>query len=87
MATILRDWSYRYQCLYDGVSLLGAVSIAGEARLRQVVMLGLTIHADTKVLDLCCGSGQATQFFVKYSQNVTGRLHLWIFTILLIPYL
>jgi demethylmenaquinone methyltransferase/2-methoxy-6-polyprenyl-1,4-benzoquinol methylase len=35
-------------------------------------MLGLTIHADTKVLDLCCGTAQATQFLVKYSQNVTG---------------
>jgi demethylmenaquinone methyltransferase/2-methoxy-6-polyprenyl-1,4-benzoquinol methylase len=24
------------------------------------------------VLDLCCGSGQATQLLVQYSQNVTG---------------
>jgi SAM-dependent methyltransferase len=85
VATILSDWSYRYQWLYDGISRLAAVSIAGEARLRQLAMLGLTIHPHTKVLDLCCGSGQATQFFVKYSQNVTGCLHLWIFTILLIP--
>lgn len=43
-----------------------------EARLRQLAMLGLTIHADTKVLDLSCGSSQATQFFIKYSQNVTA---------------
>ena len=76
MATILRDWSYRYQLLYDAISSLAAVSVAGEARLRQLAMLGLTIHTDTKVLDLCCGSGQATEFLVKYSQNVTGCLHL-----------
>jgi|GEM_PF-4772566 len=46
--------------------------VGGEARLSQLAMLGLTIHADTKVLDLSCCSGQATQFFIKSSQNVTG---------------
>ncbi len=46
--------------------------VGGEARLRQLAMLGLTIHADTKVLDLSCCSSQATQFFIKYSQNVTA---------------
>jgi ubiquinone/menaquinone biosynthesis C-methylase UbiE len=72
MATILRDWSYRYQWLYDGISRLASLSIGGEARLRQLPLQGLTINADSKILDLCCGSGQATQFLLKYSQNVTG---------------
>lgn len=72
MATILRDWSYRYQWLYDGISALAALSVGGEARFRQLALQGLTIHSDTKILDLCCGSGQATQFLVKSSQNVTG---------------
>ncbi|MBW4431453.1 MAG: class I SAM-dependent methyltransferase [Pelatocladus maniniholoensis HA4357-MV3] len=72
MATILRDWSYRYQWLYDGISRLAAISIGGEQRFRQLALQGLTIHSDTKVLDLCCGSGQTTQFLVKLSQNVTG---------------
>jgi demethylmenaquinone methyltransferase/2-methoxy-6-polyprenyl-1,4-benzoquinol methylase len=72
VATILRHWSYRYQCLYDGISRLAALGVRGEARLRQLAMLGLTIHADTKVLDLCFVSGQATQFLVKVSQNLTG---------------
>ncbi|KOP27414.1 SAM-dependent methyltransferase [Hapalosiphon sp. MRB220] len=72
MATILRDWSYRYQWLYDGISRLAAISVGGEQRFRQLALQGLTIHSDTKVLDLCCGSGQATQFLVKLSQNVTG---------------
>ncbi|MBN3951103.1 MAG: class I SAM-dependent methyltransferase [Nostoc sp. NMS7] len=72
MATILRDWSYRYQWLYDGISHLAALSVGGEARFRQLALQGLTIHSDTQVLDLCCGSGQTTQFLVKFSQNVTG---------------
>ncbi|NMG09355.1 class I SAM-dependent methyltransferase [Brasilonema sp. UFV-L1] len=72
MATILRDWSYRYQWLYDSVSRLAALSVGGEEHFRQLALQGLTIHSDTKILDLCCGSGQATQFLVKLSQNVTG---------------
>ncbi len=72
MATILRDWSYRYQWLYDGISRLAALSVGGEARFRQLALQGLTIHSDSQVLDLCCGSGQTTKFLVKTSQNVTG---------------
>lgn len=72
MATILRDWSYRYQWLYDGVSRLAALSVGGEVRFRQLALQGLTIQQETKILDLCCGSGQATQVLVQYSQNVTG---------------
>ncbi|MEH2275979.1 MAG: methyltransferase domain-containing protein [Nostoc sp.] len=72
MATILRDWSYRYQWLYDSISGLAALSVGGEARFRQLALQGLTIHSETQVLDLCCGSGQTTQFLVKFLQNVTG---------------
>jgi ubiquinone/menaquinone biosynthesis C-methylase UbiE len=72
MATILSDWSYRYQWLYDGISRLAALSVGGEARFRQLALQGLTIHSDTQILDLCCGSGQTTEFLVKISQNVTG---------------
>ncbi|BAY80154.1 type 11 methyltransferase (plasmid) [Nostoc linckia NIES-25] len=72
MATILRDWSYRYQWLYDSISRLAALGVGGEGRFRQLALQGLTIDSDTQVLDLCCGSGQATQFLVKLSQNVTG---------------
>lgn len=72
MATILRDWSYRYQWLYDGISRLAALSVGGEARFRQLALQGLIIDSDTQILDLCCGSGQTTQFLLKISQNVTG---------------
>ena len=72
MATILRDWSYRYQWLYDAFSRLAALSVGGEARFRQLALKGLKINPETKLLDLCCGSGQATQVLVQYSQDVTG---------------
>jgi len=72
MATILRDLSYRYQWLYDSISRLAALSVGGEGRFRQLALQGLTIDSGTQVLDLCCGSGQATQLLVKLSQNVTG---------------
>lgn len=72
MATILRNWSYQYQWLYDGISGLAALSVGGEARFRRLALQGLNIYSDTKILDLCCGSGQATQVLVEYSQQVTG---------------
>lgn len=72
MASILRTWSYQYQWLYDGISRVAALSVGGEGRFRKLPLQGLTIGSETKVLDLCCGSGQATQVLVKYSQDVTG---------------
>ncbi len=72
MATILRDLSYRYQWLYDGISRLAALSVGGEKKFRQLALQNLIIDSDTQVLDLCCGSGQTTQFLVKYSNHVTG---------------
>lgn len=58
MVTILRDWSYRYQWLYDAIARLAALSVGGESRFRQLALQGLTIHPETQVLELCCGSGQ-----------------------------
>ena len=72
MATIFRDWSYRYQWLYDGISRVAALSVGGSRRFRELPLQGLAISRDAKILDLCCGSGQATEFLVKYSDNVTG---------------
>ncbi|MGB3207096.1 MAG: class I SAM-dependent methyltransferase [Crinalium sp.] len=72
MATILRDWSYRYQWLYDAIAQVSSVAVGGETRFRQLALQGLTINSTTKILDLCCGSGQATKFLVQYSDDVTG---------------
>ncbi len=72
MATILRDLSYQYQWLYDGISRVTALAVGGESRFRQLALQGLSIAQDSKVLDLCCGSGQTTQFLVQRSSHVTG---------------
>ena len=72
MATILRPLSYQYQWLYDGISRLSALAVGGEKRFHHLPLQNLTITDETRVLDLCCGSGQATRFLVDYSQNVTG---------------
>ncbi len=72
MGTIFRTWSYRYQWLYDTISAIAALSVGGESRFRQLSLQDLIIRPDTKVLDLCCGSGQATSVLVQRSQDVTG---------------
>lgn len=72
MATILRDWSYQYQWVYDSFARLAALSVGGERQFRQLALEGLTIAPETSVLDLCCGSGQTTQFLVERSHHVTG---------------
>lgn len=72
MATILRTLSYKYQWLYDTISRLAALTVGGEQRFRQLAIQNLTIKPQTKILDLCCGAGQTTQFLVQYSDQVTG---------------
>ncbi|CDM97194.1 MAG: class I SAM-dependent methyltransferase [Limnospira sp. PMC 1291.21] len=72
MATFLRPLSYRYQWLYDGISAVAALAVGGESRFRRLALEGLSITPETRVLDLCCGSGQATQIIAQYSQQVTG---------------
>lgn len=72
MATILRDWSYRYQWLYDWISGLAALSVGGIERFHRLPLEGLTIEPEMRVLDLCCGSGQATGILVARSHHVTG---------------
>ncbi|NJO42286.1 MAG: class I SAM-dependent methyltransferase [Cyanobacteria bacterium CRU_2_1] len=69
MATILREWSYRYQWLYDGFSRLAALSVGGEARFRQLALEGISVIPEMQILDLCCGSGQTTYYLVKRFQG------------------
>ncbi len=72
MATILRAWSYQYQWLYDAVSQMAALSVGGEDRFRHLALQRLAIQPEIEVLDLCCGSGQATQILATYARQVTG---------------
>ena len=72
MATFLRPLSYQYSWLYNTISRLSALAVGGEKRFRSLCLEGINIDADTKILDLCCGSGQTTQFLVQKSSQVTG---------------
>jgi ubiquinone/menaquinone biosynthesis C-methylase UbiE len=72
MTTILRDWSYRYQWFYDTVSAVAAISVGGEKQFHRLFLRDLQINPDAKVLDLCCGAGQATHELVKHFHSVTG---------------
>ncbi len=72
LATFLRTLSYKYQIVYDTISRFAALTVGGEARFRQLALKELDISSDTKILDLCCGAGQTTQFLVAKSNQVTG---------------
>lgn len=72
MGTIFRTWSYQYQWLYDGVSGLATLPLGGIERFHRLPLRGLELAPDAKILDLCCGSGQATRYLVELSPNVTG---------------
>ncbi len=72
MATILRDWSYRYPWFYDTISRLASVAVGGETRLRQLAWVDLEIPTATPVLDLCCAHGPVTKLLCQKFTNVTG---------------
>ncbi len=74
MATFLRPLSYRYQWLYDSIARTAALTVGGEKRFRPLALNDLTITPDTRILDLCCGSGQTTRFLTDYSNEVTGQV-------------
>jgi ubiquinone/menaquinone biosynthesis C-methylase UbiE len=68
----LRSFAYKYQWFYDLVSGLATLSVGGEKKFRFLALEDLKIEENTKILDLCCGSGQTTQFLVNFSSQVTG---------------
>jgi demethylmenaquinone methyltransferase/2-methoxy-6-polyprenyl-1,4-benzoquinol methylase len=72
MATFLRDLSYRHQWLYDSISRTAALSVGGEDRFRTLALNKLDIQPDSRILDLCCGSGQTTRYLVERSNQVMG---------------
>lgn len=72
MATILRDWSYQYPWLYQAIAKTTALAVGGDRRLRQLPWQGIPIAPEDRVLDLCCGRGEATRYLVQCSQSVTG---------------
>ena len=72
MATIFRTWSYQYPWLYATISAIATLGVGGETKFHQLPLEGLELTPESKILDLCCGGGQATQFLAQKSQQVTG---------------
>lgn len=72
MATILRDWSFRYPPFYEAIANITALLAGGDRRFRRVTWDGLHLPTDSQVLDLCCGSGGATRYLVQDFAQVTA---------------
>lgn len=72
MATIFRTWSYQYPWVYALVSRLATLNVGGEERFHQLPLENLAISPGQKVLDLCCGGGQATVHLAQTGATVVG---------------
>ncbi len=72
MATILRDWSFRYPPFYEAIAQVAALLAGGDRRFRRITWDGLNLPTDSQVLDLCCGSGGATRYLVQDFTQVTA---------------
>ena len=74
MTSFLRPLAYRYRGIYDSVTAISSLSVGGVDRLRRLGMDALMshLHADAKVLDLCCGSGEAAAPWLAAGFQVTG---------------
>ncbi|MBE9242239.1 class I SAM-dependent methyltransferase [Synechocystis salina] len=72
MATIFRTWSYQYPWVYALVSRLATLNVGGEKRFHQLPLENLAISPGQKVLDLCCGGGQATAYLIQTGATVVG---------------
>ena len=74
MTSFLRPLAYRYRWIYDSVTAVSSLSVGGVARLRRLGLDALQprISQGAKVLDLCCGSGEAAAPWLEAGYAVTG---------------
>jgi demethylmenaquinone methyltransferase/2-methoxy-6-polyprenyl-1,4-benzoquinol methylase len=72
LATIFRTWSYQFPALYNSISLLATAMVGGEKRFHLLPLEQLSLSPEARVLDLCCGGGQATKYLIESFSNVTG---------------
>jgi ubiquinone/menaquinone biosynthesis C-methylase UbiE len=72
MATILRDWSFRYPPIYEAIASVAALLVGGDRRFRRVTWDSLNLPVNSQVLDLCCGPGGATRYLVQDFAQVTA---------------
>lgn len=72
LATILRDWSFRYAPLYEAITWLAATLAGGQAYFRRAAWQDLPLDERWQVLDLCCGPGSATRYLAATGAQVTA---------------
>jgi ubiquinone/menaquinone biosynthesis C-methylase UbiE len=72
MATILRTWAFRHLWFYNLVSKSTSLLVGGEKRFRHLALHGLRADPNKKALDLCCGSGLASQVLSEEGYALTG---------------
>lgn len=74
MTSFLRPLAYRYRWIYDTVTAVSSLSVGGVERLRALGLdaLQTKLEAEAKVLDLCCGSGEAAAPWLNAGFQVTG---------------
>ena len=74
MTSFLRPLAYRYRWIYDTVTAVSSLSVGGVERLRALGFdaLQTKLAVDAKVLDLCCGSGEAAAPWLDAGFQVTG---------------
>ena len=74
MTSFLRPLAYRHRWIYDSVTAVSSLSVGGVARLRGLGLEALShrLKPNAEILDLCCGSGEATAPWIDAGYAVTG---------------
>jgi len=70
----LRRLAYRHRWIYDSVTAVSSLPLGGPARLRRLAAdwLLTALPPGARVLDLCCGSGEAAAALLASGAAVTG---------------
>ncbi|MCF8131521.1 MAG: class I SAM-dependent methyltransferase [Synechococcus sp. Tobar2m-G35] len=70
----LRRLAYRHRWIYDSVTAVSSLPLGGPARLRRLAAdwLLAALPPGARVLDLCCGSGEAAAPLLAAGAQVTG---------------
>jgi demethylmenaquinone methyltransferase/2-methoxy-6-polyprenyl-1,4-benzoquinol methylase len=74
MTSFLRPLAYRHRWIYDSVTAVSSLSVGGVGRLRGLGLDALShrLEANSEILDLCCGSGEAAAPWISAGYAVTG---------------
>ena len=74
MTSPLRQLAYRHRWIYDTVTGISALSVGGVDQLRSLGLSALdpVLPRGAKVLDFCCGSGEAAAPWIEAGFQVTG---------------